>query len=252
MRTPVLLLFLSAVPAVQTWAAGPTPTELRAAIQQSACEHPKPARVIYRGSTDGLADCLDDAGAGLIEELRITSSGGAAWDAMRLMQRYAGRIDLLVVETLCASSCANYVIPAANRLRVEPDSVVLLHGSPNLRDLDPQKPGVIEQLKASLSAVRPEASATDVEKEAEAAWDRMRQETITMQPVQQSWARTTLRCDDWLDPHRHRGEPLPPGTQWLLVTPEMARRCFKSTRITDFWPPAQDYPAELGFFRASR
>jgi hypothetical protein len=234
--------------------AGPSQAELKAVNEQPKCEHPRPGHVVYRGESQGLAACLEQVGEGRIEELRISSGGGGAWETLRLMQRFAGRIELVVVDRLCASSCANYVIPAARRLRVEPDSHVLLHGSPNLRDIDPQEASVLEQLRAGIRAGNPQMSDTEVNQRATEGWNLMRNELIQMIPVQESWARGVLKCDDWLDPHRHLQEPLPSWTSWLLVTPEMAERCLRATEVVEFWSPRpeSEYAREVGFLRARR
>ncbi len=74
-------------------------------------------------------------------------------------------------------------------------------------------------------------------------------------PVQDEFARATLACDDWLDMWPHFGNQAPPeGVLWILVTPEMAGRCLKSTKIEAFWAPeAQEaFESKLGFFRARK
>lgn len=119
-------------------AAPPTRTELRALGDTQWCEYPTPHSVVYAGDSSQIGACLDAVKDGEISELRITSGGGKAWETLQIARRMRGRINLLV-DGLCASSCANYLLPAAKQVRVEPHSYVLLHGSINLRDLESQQ-----------------------------------------------------------------------------------------------------------------
>lgn len=60
--------------------------------------------------------------------LRITSAGGDERAAIDMAYQIADHGLPIIVDTLCGSACANYLLPAAPR--VELDGLVLMHGSP--------------------------------------------------------------------------------------------------------------------------
>lgn len=62
------------------------------------------------------------------EVLRITSFGGNERAAIAMADLIATHRLPVIVDTVCASACANYLLPAAPRVLV--DGLVLMHGSP--------------------------------------------------------------------------------------------------------------------------
>jgi hypothetical protein len=234
--------------------ATPTASELQSINARDVCEQPAAGVVQFTGDSVKLGPCLDSFGLDRIEELRITSGGGGAWETLESMRRYQGRIDLVVVRKLCASSCANYVLPAARRLRVEPDSYVLLHGSLSLRDLDGQETTARETMRSYFSQQHPDLSAHEIAGRVDEEWKKLRDSTVVQIPVQEDFARGVIACADWLEPTTHEADPPPAWVAWLLVTPEMARRCLKVTEVVEFWPPEEEtaFSRELGFLRARR
>jgi hypothetical protein len=224
------------------------------------CEYSGTAhRVVYAGPSEELGSCLERLGKkdSAIEELRVTSGGGDAWITLQSAMSLRGRLDLLVVDGLCASSCADYLLPAAKRVRIEPHSYVLLHGSLSQRDATRQhdaiRKSMREQVKAGPKAA--DLSEEEIEKIAQQAIDRLHADLTARIPVQEAFAREVLACEDWLDVWAHFGGREPPaGVWWLLVTPEMAARCLKNAKIDSFWAPERQdaFNPELGFFRASK
>jgi hypothetical protein len=73
--------------------------------------------VVYAGISEELGRCLDKLAVETVAQLRITSGGGDAWKSLWWARAWLGRVDPLVVDGLCASSCANYFIPMAKRVR---------------------------------------------------------------------------------------------------------------------------------------
>lgn len=234
--------------------AAPSADELRTVNARDICEQPSAGVVRFSGDSVKLGPCLDSFELDRIEELRITSGGGGAWETLESMRRYQGRIGLVVVQKLCASSCANYVLPVAQRLRVEPDSYVLLHGSLSLRDLDGQEATARETMRSFFSQQHPELSSHEIAGRVDGEWKRLRDNTAMQIPVQDDFARRVVTCADWLEPTTHEADPPPAWVAWLLVTPEMARRCLKVTEVVEFWPPEEEaaFSRELGFLRARR
>lgn len=81
---------------------------------------------------------LDDKAAGALRQrlsqaplpqaLRITSFGGSDHAAIEFAEQIAAHRLPVVVDTVCGSACANYLLPAAPLVRLE--GIVLMHGSP--------------------------------------------------------------------------------------------------------------------------
>lgn len=248
-----------AVAAVSGAVAAAAPADdaaLEALAQRQTCEWQGSERVIFAGPSDELDGCLEKQDPrGPIGELRITSRGGDAWLALQSAQALRGRLDLLVIDGLCASACANYLVPAARRVRVEPGSYVILHGSMSHRDARNRHEAIRESVRTQMRAKPEGAGLTDAQIEAIAAQtiETLHSDLAARIPVQEAFAREVLACDDWLDVRAHFGGQAPPeGVSWLLATPEMAARCLKTAKIEFFWAPEPQAALnpELGFFRA--
>lgn len=111
----------------------------------------------YNGNTTlQLVNCLLEAPADA-RLLVITSAGGNVDVAMfgaHLVSEM--KLDVEVVG-LCGSSCANYILPAAGRVRIDPYSVVMVHGGP----LPPDRDEMIEALaKSGFTSERPNYEQT--------------------------------------------------------------------------------------------
>ncbi|MFK0299544.1 hypothetical protein ACIQTU_10020 [Brevundimonas sp. NPDC090276] len=86
--------------------------------------------LVFVGSTDSsLVECLQSAPS-QTRKLRITSNGGDAALAIQAARMVTARNYALIVRGVCFSACANYLVPAARSLEVEPYSIVGLHGAP--------------------------------------------------------------------------------------------------------------------------
>lgn len=183
--------------------------------------------VTFHGASEYLGACLDGAGLGTIAELRIGSRGGDAQQTLADMERYAGRIDLVIVDSFCASSCANYVLPAARRVRVPENAYVMLHGS-----ID------VAQVRAYLDGQRPTLVAQGVpEGELDDLIARSLAPMEASARQQAGFEAARLSCADWLRPQDNLAAFAHPEAEGILVTESMARRCFKQTEIESFWSP---------------
>jgi hypothetical protein len=240
-RIPLLLAFL-AVPMLSV-AAPPTPAEFSKLADRSACEQPAPGKVVFAGDILSLGTCLELAPRE-IHELRISSGGGMLSDAVKIAQKY--RFDHVVVDGLCVGGCASFILPAAKRITVREHSYVLLQRGSNARVLDEERARLVAEFHNRLP------DATDAEINGSIDW--LREKALADAPAYEAFAKQALACDDWLDPTAPPERALPLTAWNLVVTPEMARRCLKKTKIESFWAPeAQDkYAPELGFFRARR
>lgn len=120
------------------------------------CRPDGAATVRYIGPTDdSLLQCLaDHPSPGLT--LLVSSGGGDALKAIQAADAVAARGWNIRVRGMCASSCGNYLVPAANSVTVEPFSAILLHGGPENSDAYVQ--AVQDQAEARQRAEYPEAS----------------------------------------------------------------------------------------------
>jgi hypothetical protein len=144
-----------------------------------------------------------------------------------------GKLDVLIVDGLCASSCANYLMPIAKTLIVEPNSLVLLHGSLNVD----QVKRYIEENGERLRREAVDAPREHMDRE----FERVIKEFEEQAKVQDEFAAATIVCEDWLDPNRHYPtNEIPASMRYLMVTKAMAERCLKTTRVEAFPEPPND------------
>ena len=232
--------------------------QLQALNAARRCERPKPGHVIYAGDSANLGACLAKLGDREIAELRITSGGGDAWKTLGTAREFIGRVDLVVVEGLCASSCANYILPMAKRIRVSPQSYVVVHGSivPDFpkQQWDALRRSLTRQLREQNAKQPKPITEQEITWRVNGALASFREDLAKQVPVQAEFARATLRCHDWLDPNRHLSTPIPDQYDYLLVTPVMGYRCLQIAQIDAWWPPEaqKDLDPRLRFMRARR
>lgn len=111
----------------------------------------------YNGNTTlQLVICLLEAPVDA-RQLVITSAGGDV-DVAMFAAHLVSEMKLNVeVVGECASSCANYILPAAARVRIDPYSVVMVHGGP----LPPDRQTLIEALaKSGFTSEKPNFDKT--------------------------------------------------------------------------------------------
>lgn len=238
--------------------AGASPEQLKAKVDVSRCEQPQPRRVVFSGDSAVLGDCLEKLGVREIGELRITSPGGDAWASLQTARAWMGRVDLLVVDTLCGSSCANYFIPMAKRVSIVPASYVVLHGAINPALFEKSEAKLRKDLLTQYRELNSKNPIPKTQKQIEAEFEVMYADALDklreQADVQAEFERARLRCRDWLDPNLHLSTPIPDRYGYLLVTPVMAYRCLQVTQV-ESWPPPdaqKDLDPRLGFMRARR
>jgi len=212
------------------------------------CIYPASGHVVYSGHAGlDLGACLDGAQASEIRELKITSHGGDAVQTLHVVTRYRGKIDLVIVAQWCNSSCANYVIPAAKKLIVLPNSYVVVHGS-----IDPQAVAKdMDTQRKALADKYPQIPASE--------WDKTFEKSLTdakaQRAIQDKFEKRYLSCPAWLHPDEIVANEIAAGRlrgaaeeiKGLVVTKKMAMRCLKHTQILRYWSAASqnELPDEL-------
>lgn len=106
-------------------------SSMRLAHQQGACAYDAPSQTLtVTGSIDAdLAACIRSRASEDVAVMRLNTVGGqveAALDAAEVIARWRPH---MVVAGQCSSSCANYWLPVAERITLEPRAAVILHGS---------------------------------------------------------------------------------------------------------------------------
>ncbi|MGB8602560.1 MAG: hypothetical protein WCD42_10240 [Rhizomicrobium sp.] len=210
---------------------------------QPFCAYPAPGKVIFHGTTEALAACLDGAHEQTIAELRITSPGGDAATTLKLADRYAGRIGHLIVDQRCTGTCATYIVPTAARLTVLPQSFLIVHGA-----FDAER--LIDKMKALQTAYERQHPGKAV------ALSPSEPEVWAIDKEQDDFSRRWLSCPEWLHPDSLTNSatlakrlPQTPAEKIraYIVSRSMATRCLKQTRLADYWSAAGagDIPAPL-------
>ncbi len=78
-----------------------------------------------------MADCADALLEPEITTVVVTSNGGETFAGRRIGHRIGDRPRTLVIQGRCLSSCANYFVPAAQRLELDHGAIIGLHGTPD-------------------------------------------------------------------------------------------------------------------------
>ncbi|MFC5345492.1 hypothetical protein ACETK8_07035 [Brevundimonas staleyi] len=99
-------------------------------VRTGACEQRSPEVFAISGEIDAeLAQCVRDNFADTTRELALDTEGGSVEAALDIVEVIQGHDLTMRVEGECNSSCANYFLPLAERIVVEPNAMILLHGS---------------------------------------------------------------------------------------------------------------------------
>lgn len=98
--------------------------------EAATCRQQSPEVFVLRGEIDqALADCVAQRLRPTTREVILDSRGGSVGPALDIAERFEGRRLTMRVRSECNSSCANYFLPLAGRLIVEPGAIIGLHGS---------------------------------------------------------------------------------------------------------------------------
>lgn len=100
------------------------------AAEPPACRQETPAVFVLEGEINAaLAACVAETFQASTREVILNSMGGDVAAALDIAERFEGRRLTMRVRGECNSSCANYFLPLAARIVIEPGALVILHGS---------------------------------------------------------------------------------------------------------------------------
>lgn len=161
-RAHAILLALLAASAT----ASPARAQDAATVAGGTCRQLSPSVFVIDGGIDkAMRACVAATlGAGTTEV--IVSSGGGDIEAALDIADLLARPGLTVrVREWCYSSCANYFLPLAARLVVEPGATIVLHGGIDPQYLREGHIGRRSQLLRDRMKLRPDLSRAVVEAE---------------------------------------------------------------------------------------
>lgn len=100
------------------------------AVDAAACRLETPDLFALEGEiTSALATCVAAMFQPSTREVILNSMGGDVASALDIAAHFEGRRLTMRVRNACNSSCANYFLPLAGRIVVEPGGLIILHGS---------------------------------------------------------------------------------------------------------------------------
>lgn len=134
-----------------------------------SCEQQTPTTFAITGAIDtALAECIEQQFQDTTTTLVLNSTGGSVAAALDIAAKFEGRGMTMRVETQCNSSCANYWLPLARRVELEPRAWIILHGSLDPRLVEGFAASRLEVIADHQAQGMTEAAATARFEEAEA------------------------------------------------------------------------------------
>lgn len=207
------------------------------------CEQVNATTFILAGPVnEAMADCVRVHLAPTTTELVVDSGGGDLSYALDIVELLEPLTLTVRIRERCYSSCANYFLPLARRLVVEPGGAIVLHGGADPKFL---QEGMLEQRDRRVREIMRDAGVSRAEAEARfaASVDGVR----TLMDRQRAFADRhnvgmgwfLYREEDDRDVGRwltgRRGpKPHPFGWSYMLVEEPMLRSCLPDVEIEPF------------------
>lgn len=207
------------------------------------CRQAAPTVFVIDGPIDEvLTDCVNANFADTTTELILTSPGGevdAALDVAEWME--AARM-IVRVRGECASSCANYFLPIAQRIIVEPNSTIIVHGGVDPRLVQKLRADRSRRIQEAVDRGRPlDMAVTDFEdslRRADALVERQRS-FADRHNVLPGWFIHREMAETRLGSHltgRYSRGVLPRafGARYIVVDAPMLASCLPRVRIEPY------------------
>jgi len=209
-RLAWLLLFFSA------WSLTALPT---AHADDENCRQVSPTVFSIQGEIDdAMAACVAARFQPTTTELVLNSSGGSVEAAIAIGRHFEGRRLSMRIGKECSSSCANYFLPLAGRLEVEPGALIVIHGG-----MDPML------IAESRSQGDPEVVVTALSQLAELQLDFARRNAI-----HPGWLLYRNAEDTMADALDGTWGEASEATRAYIVEEKMARSCLAGVEIVPF------------------
>ncbi|MDY6923743.1 MAG: hypothetical protein SWI22_07295 [Pseudomonadota bacterium] len=206
------------------------------------CEQVSPTTFVLEGPVnETMTDCVRSRLAPTTTELVVDSGGGDIKQALDIAELLEPLTLTIRVRERCYSSCANYFLPLAERLIVEPGAAIVLHGGADPRFLQAEADGRERRVRDIMRDVGVDRAAAEARYEASLAGVRTlieRQRAFAARHnVGMGWFLYREEGDSdvgrWLS-GRRGPKPHPFGWRYMLVEEPMIRSCLPDVAIEPF------------------
>lgn len=207
------------------------------------CEQVDPATFMLQGPVDeAMADCVRAALAPTTTVLVVDSGGGDLKQALDIAELLEPLSLTVRVRERCYSSCANYFLPLAERLIVEPGAAIVVHGGADPKFLHEE---ANERREQRIRAIMRDAGVGRTE--AEARFEASVEGVRTLIRRQAAFAARHNVGPGWFL-YREPGDrdvgrwltgergsrPHPFGWRLMLVEEPMLRSCLPDVEVEPF------------------
>lgn len=207
-------------------------------LQTPRCHQESAETFVLTGTTDAeLAACVAERFEPGTREIILNSMGGNVASALDIASHFEGRRLTMRVREKCNSSCANYFLPLAGRIVVEPGALIILHGS-----IDPWTAGRV-RARSHDAFMRTQLAAGIGRPEAQALFETGTERLSALVARQAAFASRNGVPPGWLM-YREQGSDgrdiqglshdLRPGGRYLLVEEPMLRACLPGVEIEPY------------------
>lgn len=170
--------------------------------------------LLYIGDTEvELFECLMRDRH--VRRLHITSHGGSVEFAIASAQEVLFRKIDVFIYGFCSSSCANYIIPAANKVTLRYPTMILLHGAP---------PGDDRALRESIARAFEKFDLPESEKKP--LMDKQVEKLMTTRRLHDDFIRQVNVGAMWYDPPKAPPEVADRRVRELAVMGSFLVKCF--------------------------
>lgn len=174
--------------------------------------------VIQGEIDDAMAACVKARFQPTTTELLLDSRGGSVEAAITIAQHFEGQRLSMRVRKECSSSCANYFLPLAGQLIVEPGALIVIHGGAD--------PMLVEKMRGEGE---PELVVTALSQLVELQLDFARRNTI-----HPGWLLYRLAGRATSDALDGVWEGSSASTRAYVVEEKMARSCLTGVEVLPF------------------
>jgi len=183
------------------------------------CRQDSSAVFVIQGEIDdAMAACVEARFQPTTTELLLDSRGGSVEAAITIAQHFEGQRLSMRVRKECSSSCANYFLPLAGQLIVEPGALIVIHGGAD--------PMLVEEMR---DEGEPELVVTALSQLVELQLDFARRNTI-----HPGWLLYRLAGRATSDALDGVWEGSSASTRAYVVEEKMARSCLTGVEVLPF------------------
>ncbi|MBF0664976.1 MAG: hypothetical protein IR159_05450 [Brevundimonas sp.] len=206
------------------------------------CEQASAATFVLEGPVNAaMADCVREQLAPTTTELVVDSGGGDIRYALDIAELLEPLTLTVRVRDRCYSSCANYFLPLAKRLIVQPGAVIVVHGGADPQFLQAEVGRRGQRIHEIMRETGVDRAEAETRHEAAVAGVRTlleRQEAFAVRhQVGKGWFLYREENDSdvgrWLSGERGP-KPHPFGWRLMLVEEPMIRSCLPDVEIEPF------------------